>query len=278
MAIISQRKKAAQLPATVELAAILEQEAKRPVPLDKQNIHYADFNLLYQWLELAGIPSLDFRKNLSWQELLNIGAEVQPLVVSKTLELVQQKKPAAMQVLQEVTQYLGEEDPLSKSDMIFVYGSNNFGRIETAVRLYREQLAPLIFISGGRAVYDRQGGSEAEDFRRYAIDHGVPDSAIVIHDTAITVPDNVRGGLNLIDELHLPHGSMILVTSWFAMRRSWVMMMKYTEPGTKLYRCAAVLPEGTTVDKENWFQTENGIRVIFNEFGKLKISEALNSS
>ena len=81
-----------------------------------------------------------------------------------------------------------------------------------------------------------------------------------------------------MDELSIPYKSIILVTVWFAMRRSWAHMMKYVPQGTKLYRVSSALTPASNFTTNGWWKNEIGIKIIFNEFGKLKISEILNSS
>lgn len=276
--MISKRTSATQLPDIKEIEAILEREAKRPVPAIKEKIHYASFELFYSWLELTGISSGKFKTTKDWKEVILLGGEAQLQVVSETLNLIKANNPSVLKLMKDITDYLGESDQPKKSDLIFVYGSSNIGRMETAVSLFKQGHAPCIFISGGAPVYNHDSESEAQVFRSYAIKNGVPESNIFLHDKAITIADNVRGGLNVIDQLHLSYNSMILVTSWFAMRRSWVTMMKYVDVDINLYRVNSGLASSSLLNPETWYLNETGIKIVFNEFGKMKMSELINSS
>jgi len=275
---ISNRKNSAELPEVKELETILEREAKRPVAPGKENKHFASFELFIRWLQLIGLPTDIFNQNLTWQELVVLGARAQSEIVSRTLRMIEEGNIELENLMQDITKYLGEEDIPQLSDVIFVFGSKSLSRIEAAVNLYKLGLAPKIFISGGMPIYEKREKSEALVFKEWAIEHGVPSENIIIHDTAISVPDNVRGGLNMMDELGLPYNSIILVTVWFAMRRSWAHMMKYVPQNTKLYRVNSVLTPSSNFRLNQWWKNEIGIKIIFNEFGKLKISEVLNSS
>ncbi len=275
---ISNRKSSVELPEIKELEVILEREAKRPVASGKEKEHFADFKLPLQWFELLGLPTDIFEKDLTWQELVVLGAEIQEQVVSRTLKLVQEGNSEVEELMQKITSYLGEEDEPQKSDVIFVFGSKSLSRIETAVNLYKQKLTPKIFITGSAPIYEKRENPEAHVFRDWAIEHDVPAEDIAIHDTAISVADNVRGGLNIMDSLELPHSSMILVTAWFAMRRSWAHMMKYVPENTKLYRVSAPVTSTGNFTSDGWWKNEIGVKTIFNEFGKMKISEILNSS
>ncbi len=69
---------------------------------------------------------------------------------------------------------------LPKADAIVVLGCTSSARrtqrIEHAVRLFREGLAPVLLLSGG----GRGPEPEAELMRRAAVARGVPDAALVI--------------------------------------------------------------------------------------------------
>ncbi len=272
------RKDALSLPEVSELEFIMEREAKRPVAPGKEKMHFADFALAIQWLDIIGLPTDIFTKPLTWQELVALGREVQPQVISGTLQKAREGDKDFENLMEEIANYLGEEDVPQVSDLIFVFGSKSLSRIETAVALYQEELAQNIFITGGAPVYEESEKSEASIFHDWAIEHGVPSGRVFVHDTAITVADNVRGGLNTIDVLNLSYHSMILVTAWFAMRRSWAIIMKYVSRDTTLYRINASVTATSDLAPHEWWKNERGIATIFNEFAKLRISEALNSS
>ena len=275
---ISNRKNSSEIPEIKELEAILQREAKRRVAPGKENKHFANFELLIRWLELIGLPTDILNQDLTWQELVILGARVQSQIVSRTLRIIKEGNRELENLMRNITKYLGEEDTPQQSDMIFVFGSKSLARIEAAVNLYKQGLAPRIFISGGMPIYEKREKSEAAIFKEWAIEHGVPSRDIIIHDTAISVPDNVRGGLNMMDKLSIPYKSIILVTVWFAMKRSWAHMIKYVSQDTKLYRVNSVLTPASNFTTNGWWKNEIGIKIIFNEFGKLKISEVLNSS
>lgn len=278
MNINSKRKDSTELPEIKELEAIMEKEAKRDIPINNRDKHFASFELPIQWLQLLRLPTDLFDQKHTWQDVVVYGAELQQEVVSRTLEHVEARDAEFEKLVSCITQYLGEEDIPRPSDSIFVFGSKNLTRIETAVDLYNKKLAPKIFISGGMPVYEKRDQSEAQIFRNWAIEHGVSMDAIATHDEAITVVDNVRGGLNTMDKLHLPYNSLILVTAWFAMKRSWAVMMKHVPENTKLYRVNTSVTASGNFTQDGWYKNEVGIKTIFNEFGKLKISELLNSS
>ena len=276
---IKYRKNSAELPTVEELEEIFRQEAKRPIGFGKEREHFADFRLFIRWMELIGLSIDIFDKESTWQKIAIWGRKIQSQIVSKTLSISREGKKKEVENLGgEIAKYLGEEDIPQLSNVIFVFGSESLTRIKTAVDLYRRGLAPKIFISGGRPIYKGKKQPEAEVFKIWAVKHGISPKDIVIHTRAISVPDNVRGGLNMMDRLGMSYDSMILVTVWFAMRRSWAHMMKYVPLGTRLYRKDSVLSSTSSFRADGWWRNEVEVRVVFNEFIKLKISELLNSS
>ncbi len=233
---------------------------------------------MVQWLESVGLDTSPFTNVISWEEAQFLCSDMQALVVEKTLLAVRAKDVRVLGVLAAVTAYLGEVDEPQKSDAIFVFGSKSISRIETAVGLYSQGFSPRIVISGGAPIYEVREQSEAIIYADWATAHGVPRAALTLHDGAVSIADNVRGGLNTMDSEGVSHDSLILVIAWFALRRAWAHMQKYTEQGTVLYRVAAPVTVGGDFDPQCWYLSETGIKTIYNEFVKLKVSEALNSS
>ncbi len=153
---ISNRKSSVEFPEIKELEIILEREAKRPVASEKEKDHFANFRLPLQWFELLGLPIDIFEKNFTWQELVVLSAEIQEQVVLRTLKLVQEGNSEIEGLMRKITLYLGEEDKPQQSDIIFVFGSKSLMRIEMAVNLYKQKLAPVIFITGSMPIYEKR--------------------------------------------------------------------------------------------------------------------------
>lgn len=79
----------------------------------------------------------------------------------------------------------GMRDERGEADVILVLGAAQAdgrpmpvfkARLDHALALYRDGYAPYLFFTGGKQQGDRF--TEAETGRRYALAHGVPDSAI----------------------------------------------------------------------------------------------------
>jgi hypothetical protein len=138
--------------------------------------------------------------------------------------------------------------------------------------------APKILVSGRSPSYENENTvSEAESFAQFAIDRGVPKEDIIIEKESITVPDNVKRSLNLLERENIKHSSIILVNSTFSQRRGWAHFNKMSKIGTKLIR-ANVDKVSDTFSRDGWYKNETGTKVIVKEFFGLRMSEILNTS
>ena len=96
-----------------------------------------------------------------------------------------QRRPAGAIVVLGAAQYNGKPSPVLKA------------RLEHALILHGEGLAPLIVVTGGIGSGDRE--SEATVGRRFLVEMGIPDSLVVVlsegrdtHETMTAVAEWVR--------------------------------------------------------------------------------------
>lgn len=97
-----------------------------------------------------------------------------------------QRRPAGAIVVLGAAQYNGKPSPVLKA------------RLEHALILHGEGLAPLIVVTGGIGSGDRE--SEATVGRRFLVEMGIPDSLVVVlsegrdtHETMTAVAEWVQG-------------------------------------------------------------------------------------
>lgn len=93
----------------------------------------------------------------------------------------------------------GERDEQRPADAIVVLGAAQYdgrpspvllARLEHAVSLYQRGVAPLLVVTGGKATGDWT--TEAAVARAFAIEHGVPASAILLEDRGRTTLESMR--------------------------------------------------------------------------------------
>jgi uncharacterized SAM-binding protein YcdF (DUF218 family) len=134
----------------------------------------------------------------------------------------------------------GRRDRARPADAIVVLGAAQYegrpspvlrARLDHALALWRRRLAPVVIVTGGTGVGDTT--SEAAVGRRYLVQRGVPDSAIVVEDRGLTTSQSLHAVSELMHDR--PGRSVILVSDPFHMLRLALLarrlgMTPYTSP------------------------------------------------
>jgi uncharacterized SAM-binding protein YcdF (DUF218 family) len=102
---------------------------------------------------------------------------------------------------------IGNRDERRPVDAIVILGAAQYNgrpseifrsRIEHAIQLYDDGLAPYLVVTGGKAEGDRT--TEAATARAIALQGGVPASAILVEDRGRTTLQSLRGTAELLRE------------------------------------------------------------------------------
>jgi len=174
-------------------------------------------------------------------------------------------------LLTAAADYLVVDDPLQPADVIFVLNGDYNTRPFRAAELYRQGLAPLILMARAESQPAEKLGLIENDTD---ISVGVMEKLGVPADRILVLP--VPGGVtSTFDEagqlrryvekngIH----QVLLVTSAFHTRRArWVIDKELAGLPVKLEVCA-VPYDG--FDDTNWWQSENGLIALNNEYVKL---------
>ncbi len=262
---MSTRTHASQLPSNEEIKEMMAKEAQRQPVTDSS---FVDFSVVNEWMSKLKIDTKLFE--LASIEEVNIEVDlVKPLVVQKTLEL----KDGS--IFKPIEEYLGEEDKLEKADLAIAFGGKKLARAEKAAELYLGGWVSRLLMTGKSPNYTNFFNvSEAEAFKKRAMELGVPEEAIITETEAINIPSNVTGSLNLLDKLEINYSSIIQLISWYAQRRAWCCMKKFLDPSVKLIRVNVPWhkEDGSLGEYElgEWQKTGEGIQIVFNEFVKMK--------
>jgi uncharacterized SAM-binding protein YcdF (DUF218 family) len=100
----------------------------------------------------------------------------------------------------------GARDDARPADAIVVLGAAQYdgrpspvfaARLDHAIELYRAGVAPYLIVTGGKREGDRT--TEAAAARRYALDRGVPESAILSEDRGRTTLASLEAVSRLLD-------------------------------------------------------------------------------
>ncbi len=273
-----QRTNFISLPDIHELKNIIAAEARRPVFPGKENVHYPNFTSILALLNYYAISDEFFGTSITFADIENRDLiDTVNTCASQTIEKILEDTSPPQAILDAVYDYLSEEDEPEPANIIMVFGAKTPARISKAVELYKSGLAPIICISGGHPFYGTdKATTEAEIYKQYATQNGVPETAIIIEDKSITIPDNVWRTLSLLEAKNEMPTSIILVNSPYVQRRGWAQFRKYTSDSTKFFRVNSATID--TYSKTGWFTNADGIKVVFNEFAKMRISVSLNTA
>lgn len=264
------------LPSLAELKKIMAAETIRDIPKTKETAHYADFSLARALLRHFQLPDLYFDQNLTFSDLEKDDLlEVINTTANELLEKIL-SSPPEIALYNAIYDYLAEEDSPQPSELIFVFGAKTPARIEKAIELYQEGLAPKMLLSGGNPFYAQSHISEAEQYQKIAISRGVRAEDIIIEPKSITIPDNLGASFKLLASRGQEVKSFILINSPYAQRRGWCVFKKHTLEEVKLYRVNSSTADQFT--RANWFKNPDGAKVVFNELVKLKLTVILNTA
>jgi uncharacterized SAM-binding protein YcdF (DUF218 family) len=138
---------------------------------------------------------------------------------------------------------VGRRDEARQADAIVVLGAAQYeghpspvlrARLDHALALWRRSLAPTVIVTGGTGVGDTT--SEAAVGRRYMMQRGVPDSAIVMEDRGLTTSQSLNAVSAIMhDRPSRSVISVIMVSDPFHMLRLALLarrlgMTPYTSP------------------------------------------------
>jgi len=265
-----------QLPNKDELVKILETEVSLPLLGSKQSIHYPEFSTFLAILEYLNLSGYLFTQNdFEIHQVVDDGRKLLDTMVTQIL--LDYFDSGLIQLLEEAYDYLSKEDLPKKSDLIFVFGAKTELRIQKAIELYRHGFGQKIMVSGKSPIYyNDHEYSEAERDKNIAIKAGVLESSIIVESQAITIPDNVRRSILQLEYLQIEPKSILLVNSPYTQRRGWAIFKKHLPDSVDLYRINSKTSE--QFSKDNWYKQENSLRVVLNEFIKMRASVVYNTA
>jgi hypothetical protein len=129
--------------------------------------------------------------------------------------------PEARELGRLVWDYLVYVTPMAPSEFLLAMGCHDVRVAVQAARLWHEGWAPLVVASGGNGkVTSAWAESEARAFARVMRDHGVPDEAILLEETATNTGENITATRDLLTQHEVPVSRGILVAKPYMTRRS----------------------------------------------------------
>lgn len=166
-------------------------------------------------------------------------------------------------------EFLIHEDPIEHAEAIFVLGGNAFDRGNKASELYASGLQLPIYCTSGVMSFGLASLGfeyyESEVTKIHLMRSGVPDSLIF----AITEATSTFEESEIILKISKEKGytDIIIVSSLFHTKRiHYVFKNKFEKEGIHIYLQGA---HDSQYDEKFWWQTEQGLIMVNNEFVKL---------
>jgi uncharacterized SAM-binding protein YcdF (DUF218 family) len=122
-----------------------------------------------------------------------------------------QARPAGAIVVLGAAQYVGRPSPVLRA------------RLDHAITLWRQNLAPIMIVTGGRGAGDTT--SEAAVSQRYAIRRGVPSDAILLETEGRTTSQSMEGVAALMG--NRGRNDVLLVSDPFHMLRLTILARRH---------------------------------------------------
>ena len=246
---------------------------QRSVPTDKEWVHYGDFSTLINLAGHYGIDANIFLEKVSLEPFYKKSGEI----LKGLSDSILAKAPEKV-ILDSSFDYLSEEDPLVPSDFIFVFGSRQLDRARKAAELYKRGIASRIYCAGSHPIEDSARAHEGQTFKNFLVSEcGLPENQIIAdpNENSMSMVDNVRGFLNYLDNTKTNLNSVTMIITAHNLRRGWAIFNKFTDK-VLIRRCSSGYR--TDVERGDWFKSAVGIRLIYEEYEKIKAQRITNVS
>jgi len=166
-----------------------------------------------------------------------------------------------------ISDFIFVEDKPKKSDIILILGGSKPQLMERAVELYHQGLAPYILPSGGINKKLPDWDSEWEFLRNIAITNGVPESAILKEDKALSTLDNAILSWQVIQQDNIKVKRAILVCKSFHARRALLTYQIIFSSDIEFIVCPII--DDRDIRKDNWFLDNAKIIEVMEEVEKI---------
>jgi uncharacterized SAM-binding protein YcdF (DUF218 family) len=158
--------------------------------------------------------------------------------------------------------YLSPQGKLAKTDAIVVIsGGETDLRVKEGVKLFEENWAPLIIMSG--AARDA-GESNAEAMKRLAVKYGIPSDKVLVEKEARNTFDNAKFTRDILTSNNVK--SIILVTSPYHQRRAFLTFEHYLGNSVKIINHSAA---DSAWRKNGWWNNAWARNITLSELQKI---------
>lgn len=134
------------------------------------------------------------------------------------------------ELAQIIWNYMRSEGPLERAGLILGLGSTDVRTAQWGAKLYHDGWAPKLLFTGkyssSRSVSPHGDLTEAEAFSKICTEQGVPLEDILIENEATNTGENIRFSYEVLKNLNLIPGKIILISKPYMLRRGYATFMK----------------------------------------------------
>jgi hypothetical protein len=267
------RVSSTQLPSMTELLDILKQESqRRAVRFDFVKNNNSIFDMHRKLSQLAGSDD-------SWLDTYRVDslAVLKEKVDKNYSELMEyiQKNQNHVDLYKSFYSALILEEDQAKSDTLFVFGASTNARIERAVELFKADVADRIIISGRSPYYVEGMQSEASRMAAFAVDRGISMESLILEEDSITLPDNVKRTIDLLESMDWRPSSITIIATNFVLARATMEWYKFCTWEITV-RPVAAHPQSLKFTEDGWYKDADSIALVLNEYSKIVLESKID--
>ena len=161
------------------------------------------------------------------------------------------------------------------SEAVFVFGAATNARIERAIELYKDGIAQKIIISGNSPHYVEGSQSEASRMGEFAAENGIPRESLVLEEKSVTLPDNVKRTIDLLEEMNWRPVSLVIVATNFVLTRAQMEWYKFCPWNIEIIPVAAH-PQSQRFTADGWSTDDATIALVLNEYVKIVVESKID--
>lgn len=187
--------------------------------------------------------------------------------------------------IEQISEFIFAEDEPEKADIIFIPGNGYSQMAEKAAALYGKKYAPFVLPSGkysiavgkfggvlsGQERYNGKYRTEWDFLKDVLVKNHVPDEVILKEDQATFTWENARFSRKVTDKAGIEIKKALLCCKNYHARRA-LMYYQRAYPEVEFRVCPCCV-DGVT--KENWMNSEEGIKSVLGEVQRIVTQFAL---
>lgn len=267
------RVNSTQLPSVAELLDILKQESQRKaVNFDFVKNNNSIFNAHRELSQLAGSDD-------GWIDTYEFDSlsELKEKIDKNNSELLDflQTNHNHIDLYKSFYSALIPKEDQTESDALFVFGASTNARIERAVELYDSDVANRIILSGRSPYYSKGTQSEASRMATFAIEHGVPKESLILEEESITLPDNVKRTIDLLESMDWHPSSMTIIATNFVLARATMEWYKFC-PWEITIKPVPARPQSASFTEDGWYKDMDSVAIVLNEYSKIILESKID--